>query len=290
MRVGILGLGNMGTAIALRLVEKGFDVHVWNRTKNKAEKIAQEHNLVIEETPKKLVENTYTTIVMISDDKAFREVFYDSNGILQGIRPNYILVNSSTTTPMLSIELASALRKHNAFLIEAPVLGGPKVARKGELIIIVSGPQEQVENIKDVLAALGEIVYVSNHIGDAMVLKLAFNALLISNIQLLSEILGLVEAWGIDTNKIKEILSKTIFKPIVEKYYSRLLTESYPVSFKLALAAKDLEYARKIAEEKNQPVPLISTAATIFRLAVNHNYEEEDYSRISLFIRRPKSD
>ena len=288
MRVGVLGLGNMGTAIALRLVEKGFKVRVWNRTKSKAEKIAQEHNLAVEETPKKLVENTYTTIVMISDDKAFREVFYDNNGILQGIRPNYILINSSTTTPMLSIELASVLRKHKAFLIEAPVLGGPKVARKGELIIMVSGPQEQVENIKEVLSALGEIVYVSNHIGDAMVLKLAFNALLISNLQLLSETLGLVEAWNIDTIKIKEILSKTIFKPIIEKYYSRLLAESYPVSFRLALAVKDLEYARKTAEEKNQPVPLISTTATIFRLAANRGYGEEDYSRISLFIRRHK--
>jgi len=288
MRVGVLGLGNMGTAIALRLVEKGFKVHVWNRTKSRAEKIAQEHNLVVEETPKKLVENTYTTIVMISDDEAFREVSYDNNGILQGIRPNYILINSSTTTPTLSMELALVLRKHKAFLIEAPVLGGPKVAQKGELIIIVSGPQEQVENIKEVLTALGEIVYVSNHIGDAMVLKLAFNALLISNLQLLSETLGLVEAWGIDTNKIREILSKTIFKPIIEKYYTRLLAESYPVSFKLALAAKDLEYARKTAEEKNQPVPLISTAATIFRLAANHGYGEEDYSRISLFIRRHK--
>lgn len=286
MDVGVVGLGNMGSAIAIRLVEKGFNVHVWNRTKRKAEQLARSYSVRVEDTVKRLVENTDTAIVMISDDKAFREIFYASEGVLEGIRKNYVLINSSTTTPMLNVELDIELRKHGAYLLEAPVLGGPSAARKGELIVIAGGPYEQFKKVKEVLEALGEPVHVSERIGDAMVLKLAFNALLISNLQLLSEILGMVEAWGIDTSKVKEILDKTIFKPIVDKYYTRLLAEEYPVSFKLTLAAKDLEYARRTAEERYQPVPVISAAATTYRLASLYGYGGEDYSRISLFLRR----
>lgn len=286
MNVGIIGLGNMGSAIALRLAEKDFNVHVWNRTKRKAEQLVRSYRVRIEDTIKKLIENTDTAIVMISDDRAFREIFYAHEGILEGIRKDYVLINSSTTTPMLDIELGTELRKREAHLLEAPVLGGPSVARRGELIIIVSGPYEQFERVKEVLEALGEPIHVSERIGDAMVLKLAFNALLISSLQLLSEILGMVEAWDIDTNKIKEILDKTIFKPIIDKYYTRLLAEEYPVSFKLTLATKDLEYARRTAEERYQPVPIISVAATTYRLASLYGYGGEDYSRISLFLRR----
>ncbi len=286
MKIGVIGLGNMGSAIALRLHDQGFNVYVWNRTKSKADQIARGRRIFVEETIRKLIEDTEAAIVMVSDDRAFREIFYAPQGILESVREEYIIVNSSTTTPMLSIELWEKLRSRKAYLIEAPVLGGPNAARRGELIILVSGPKRITLKLNEVFKALGELVYISEKIGNAMVVKLAFNALLISNLQLLSEVLGLVESWDIDTNILKQVLDKTVFKPLVDKYYTRLLSEEYPVSFKLMLAAKDLEYARRTAEEKYQPTPIISTAATTYRIASLYGFGGEDYSRISLFLRR----
>ncbi len=285
MRVGIIGLGNMGYSIALRLAEKGFEVYAWNRSREKLERIAKE-GIKPANTPRELATNTEATILMVSDDDAIREVFYGFDGLLKGVYPGFILINTSTTTPFINKEVASKLELYDACFIEAPVLGGPRVARKGELLIIVSGKKKCINKAGIVLNALGKPIHVSEHIGDAMVLKLAFNSLLIASLELLSETIGLVESWGVDPGHFARILSETVFAPLSNKYYSRLLAEEYPVSFRLSLAAKDLEYGLRAGNYRGQPLPLISTATQIYKLASLYGYGGEDYSRISLFIRR----
>lgn len=285
MRVGIIGLGNMGYSLALRLLEKNFKVYAWNRSREKLERISRE-GIRPANTPRELALTTDTVIVVISDDTALKEVFYGFDGISKGIRPNFTLINASTTTPFIDKEISSKLELYNACFIEAPVLGGPRVARKGELLIIASGKKECIDKNKSILDSIGKIIHVSEQIGDAMVLKLAFNSLLITSLELLSESIGLVESWGIDPEYFARILSETVFAPLAKKYYSRLLAEEYPANFKLSLAAKDLEYGLRTGNYQGQPLPLIGTATQIFKLASLYGYGGEDYSRISLFIRR----
>ncbi len=285
MKVGIIGLGNMGYSMALRLVEKGFNVYAWNRSREKLERIAREGVKPVE-TPRDLALTTDTVIVMVSDDEALREIVYGFNGLLKGVKPGFTLINTSTTTPFIDKEISTKIELEDACFIEAPVLGGPRVARRGELLIIASGRKHCIEKNKLVLEALGKIMHVSERIGEAMVLKLAFNTLLISSLELLSETIGLVESWGINPEYFAEILSKTVFAAFAKKYYSRLLAEEYPTSFKLSLAAKDLEYGLKTGNYKGQPLPLIATATQMYKLASLYGYGGEDYSRISLFIRR----
>ncbi len=285
MKVGIIGLGNMGYSMALRLVEKGFNVYAWNRSREKLERIAREGVKPVE-TPRDLALTTDTVIVMVSDDEALREIVYGFNGLLKGVKPGFTLINTSTTTPFIDKEISTKIELEDACFIEAPVLGGPRVARRGELLIIASGRKHCIEKNKLVLEALGKIMHVSERIGEAMVLKLAFNTLLISSLELLSETIGLVESWGINPEYFAEILSETVFAAFAKKYYSRLLAEEYPTSFKLSLAAKDLEYGLKTGNYKGQPLPLIATATQMYKLASLYGYGGEDYSRISLFIRR----
>ena len=285
MKVGIIGLGNMGYSMALRLVEKGFNVYAWNRSREKLERITREGVKPVE-TPRDLALTTDTVIVMVSDDEALREIVYGFNGLLKGVKPGFTLINTSTTTPFIDKEISTKIELEDACFIEAPVLGGPRVARRGELLIIASGRKHCIEKNKPVLEALGKIMHVSERIGEAMVLKLAFNTLLISSLELLSETIGLVESWGINPEYFAEILSETVFAAFAKKYYSRLLAEEYPTSFKLSLAAKDLEYGLKTGNYKGQPLPLIATATQMYKLASLYGYGGEDYSRISLFIRR----
>ncbi len=285
MKIGVIGLGNMGYSLALRLLEKDFEVYAWNRSREKLERISRE-GVRPTSTPRELALTTDTVIVMVSDDTAFREVFYGFDGILKGVRPGFTLVNMSTTTPFIDREVSSKLELYDACFIEAPVLGGPRVARRGELLIIASGKKNCIDKNKPILDALGKTIHVSEHIGDAMVLKLAFNSLLIASLELLSESIGLVESWGANPEYFARILSETVFAPLCRKYYSRLLAEEYPTSFKLSLAAKDLEYGLKTGNHQGQPLPLIATATQIFKLASLYGYGGEDYSRISLFIRR----
>ncbi len=285
MKVGVIGLGNMGYSMALRLVEKGFNVYAWNRSREKLERIAREGVKPVE-TPRDLALTTDTVIVMVSDDEALREIVYGFNGLLKGVKPGFTLINTSTTTPFIDKEISTKIELEDACFIEAPVLGGPRVARRGELLIIASGRKHCIEKNKLVLEALGKIMHVSERIGEAMVLKLAFNTLLISSLELLSETIGLVESWGIKPEYFAEILNETVFAAFAKKYYSRLLAEEYPTSFKLSLAAKDLEYGLKTGNYKGQPLPLIATATQMYKLASLYGYGGEDYSRISLFIRR----
>ncbi len=279
--VGILGTGRMGSAAARRLTSLGFDVVLWNRTLEKAKALAEELGASYADSPQRAVERAQYALLFLADDDALLAVLSTLRR-MDGLA----VINHGTHTPRVSSYARNYIEGNGGCYIEAPVVAGPRVLSRGEAILIVGGRTICVNSARPVIEALSSYsIYVGEEPGQAMALKLAFNNLLISTVNSLAESLQLAEAYGVEKDILKDLLSKTVFAMIGEKYIDRMKrSPEEPASFRLVLAAKDLDYAVRAGRDKGLPLMAASctsqkylAAATIGRL------EEADYTRIYWF-------
>ncbi|OYT61316.1 MAG: hypothetical protein B6U69_03805 [Thermofilum sp. ex4484_15] len=285
MKVGIVGTGLMGSGLAKRLAKVGYEVHVWNRTKEKALKLT-DFGVKVEDTLRDLVNEVSTIHIFVSDDEAVREVVYGKGGILEAISPGKLVINHSTVTPLLNVELYNTFKSKGVDFLECPVLGSWPEAEEGKLDSLVGGEPKTFEKYEELLRSFSRIVFYVGEVGKASALKLATNLMLFNIALSLSEALSLAEVWGVEPNKVLDYFSRTWLKAVAERYGRRLLREEQIVRFRLILAAKDLSYATSSARIKGQPMPLTSTSAQVYLEAAANGFSEEDYSRIYYFIRR----
>ncbi len=272
--VGFIGLGRMGYAMASRLRSYGFDVVVWNRTPTKMERFIAEHGGRAASTPAEVAEKADIVHIMVADDNASREVLLRPNGVFERGRGK-IVIEHSTITPMHSIFLQRLAEKHGITYLEAPVIGGPRNAADGKLVILVAGSRKP-EEIPS-LSPLGTTI----HLGDvpqATAAKLAFNLLLLTIVAGLAEAYSLVEAYGVPYREFYEkVLSKTWIRPIAERYIDRGFRLGAPASFAAQLAGKDAAYAAEALREKGLPNILASAIEELYNYMVMDGYGESDY-------------
>ncbi|MFN4046060.1 MAG: NAD(P)-dependent oxidoreductase, partial [Acidilobaceae archaeon] len=198
-----------------------------------------------------------------------------------------IFSNFSTVTPRASVQVSEFLKARGVCYVETPVVGGPQALREGKAVILVSGPVYCVRGVRGAINALASDVFdISEDIGKAAALKLAYNNLLITTVASLAESMVLAESYGVNVKTFFELLSKTMFREMAERYYNRLVAEDAPVGFRLALAAKDLDYARRAAGEKGLTVFTASNAEQLYRIASAMGYGDKDYSRIYMFLKK----
>lgn len=282
MRVAVLGLGLMGSSAARRLVESGFNVILWNRSLEKAEALARELGVEIAKSVAEAVSKVDAALAFLADDEALMTV---ASTIPRA--DGLVLSNFSTVTPRASVQVSEFLKSRGVCYVETPVVGGPQALREGKAVILVSGPVHCVRSVRGVINALASEVFdISEDIGKAAALKLAYNNLLITTVASLAESMALAESYGVNVKTFFDLLSKTMFKDIAEKYYNRLVAEDAPVGFRLALAAKDLDYARRAAGEKGLTIFIASNAEQLYRIASTMGYGDMDYSRIYMFLKK----
>lgn len=281
MRVAVLGAGMMGSAAVARLKSLGFEVLLWNRSIEKAEALAKEMGVVAYKSAAEAVSNAEVALAFLADDDAVLQTAASlprADGL--------IFVNFSTVTPQASKAAAKMLENKGACYVESPLLGGPRLLREGATISLVSGPSRCFRAVKDVIEALSsDVIFVSESVGDAAVLKLAYNNLLISSIAILSESIAMIESYGADTELFQELLKKTVFKDIAEKYFNRVVAQDQPPSFKLSLAMKDMDYVCISAAERKIPMPIASSVSQLYKLAARAGYGDKDYTSIYRFMK-----
>ena len=146
MKIGFIGLGRMGKSMAKRLLNREYEVVGWNRTREKALSLVK-YGLELVDSPKVVGKETDIIFIMVSDIPAIENILHRNNGLLEGLKANSIVVNSSTILPSFSIKLAEKLKQSKAKYVEAPVLGGPRDAEEGKLITLVGADK----NIYDVV-------------------------------------------------------------------------------------------------------------------------------------------
>ncbi len=284
-RVAVLGTGFMGSAAARRLASLGFEVYLWNRTFERAVKLANELGGRAFRTAAETVSHVEAALLFLSDDDAVLSVIA-SLGRVDGL----VIVNLSTVTPRASVAAARHLESFGGCYVEAPLIGGPRVVERGEAIAIVAGPEKCVEpGEKYVKAIASRIFRVGVNYGSAAALKLAFNNMLLASLVSLVESIMLLKAYGVDPNVFRDVLKSTFLAGIADRFYERVTQDRVDTTFRAKLAAKDSRYISQAAKEAGS-LPLLSQKIEeIYNLMDYSGWGDEDYTSLLRFLRRLKA-
>lgn len=265
-KIGFIGLGVMGLAMASNLLRKGFEVSVYNRTPGKADALLELGSAVLD-SPAAVASTADIVITMISNDAAIREVYWGEKGIFAGARSGSILIDSSTISPALARELAAAAEASGAVFLDAPVTGSKPAAEGGTLVFMVGGHAEQISKVEDVLLAMGRKVIPMGANGSGSIAKLAHNTIVGINVVALAEGMAIAASGGIDGASFVELVqSGGAASKAAEMKGPKLLEGNYDVQFSLELMLKDLRLSSVLSDSLNVPTPLLEASKTLFQV------------------------
>ncbi len=276
MRIGFLGLGNMGRAMASNLLKGGNNLRVWNRTPAAAARFADKGAEAVA-TPAEAFDAD-VVFTMLGDDAALHEVLIDS-GLLDRLGPPLIHVNMATISVAFADELASRWKARGVAYVSAPVMGRPDAAAAAKLNILAAGPEAAIETVQPLLALLGQKTWrFGARAQTANVAKLAVNFMLAAAVETLSEATVLAEAHGVTSQLLLDLITGTIFPGPVYQGYGALISQRRyePAGFKAALALKDLRLALAAAETVSVPLPVGKVVRDRLLKVVDHQEGEMD--------------
>ena len=283
MKVGIAGLGLMGSGITKRLIDSGHMVSIYNRTRSKADQFSNKATVAL--SPRELAEGCDLLITVVTNFDALKDILFGTKGVIESGNHNLVVADASTISPSQSEHCVQRLRSAGIEMLGIPVMGGPAAAEAGELIPIVSGNRQAFEKVRQVIEKLGRIFYVGEKDGSANTIKLALNlniALIASG---LSEGITLVRRAGIDPSIFIEILNSTYFKTgLSEKKGPKMVKSDFSPTFHLKNMLKDLELATSTAQRTGITIPQTALAQQIFRAANNMGFSDQDYTSICAFL------
>jgi 3-hydroxyisobutyrate dehydrogenase len=288
MKVGVIGLGMMGSRMAVRLLNTGHQISVYNRDMAKARVFAKVNRVTVLKTPKDVALTCDFILICITDFDAVKEVCFGRNGIVAARRKQIIIANSSTISPGQSKYCAERLMQKAINLIEMPVMGGPAAAEKGQLVPIVSGPKAAFLKVKPIIDKLAKSVfYIGEDAGSANVVKLALNLNIALIASALSEGIILVKASDIKPEIFIKIINATYFKTGLSKNKGPKMIKNYfEPSFYLKNMLKDLELTTSTSQSIGISLPIASITQQIYREANNMGYSDLDYTAIMQYLER----
>jgi 3-hydroxyisobutyrate dehydrogenase-like beta-hydroxyacid dehydrogenase len=283
MRVGIAGLGLMGSGITTRLIDSGHQVSVYNRTGSKAQQFSNKATVAL--SPRELADGCDLVITVVTDFDAVKDLLFGNNGIIKTGNRKLVVADVSTISPSQSEHCARLLHDAGIEMLGVPVMGGPAAAAAGDLVPIVAGNRHTFEKVRHVIEKLGRTFYVGEKNGSANAIKLALNlntALIASAV---SEGITLVRKLGVDPLIFIQILNSTYFKTgLSEKKGPKMVKNDYSPTFHLKNMLKDLELAISTAQSNGIALPNTAIAQQLFRAANNSGFSDEDYTSICAFL------
>jgi 3-hydroxyisobutyrate dehydrogenase-like beta-hydroxyacid dehydrogenase len=281
MKVGFIGLGQMGAAMAANLVKAGHEVTVYNRTHAKAEPLAALGATVAGTIAEACRGEAVFT--MLADDAALQTTVYGDDGVLARLAKGTVHISASTISIALSERLAADHAAAGQRFVAAPVFGRPQAAAARELFVVAAGAGEALDTVKPLLDAVGKRTFiVSDTPKAANLIKLSGNFLIASVIESLGEAMALVAKGGVDRHQYLEILTSTLFSAPVYKTYGGLIADEAfePAGFAAPLGHKDIRLTLAAGEELRVPLPLASLLRDRFLALLAQGGETLDWSAI----------
>ena len=281
-RIGWIGAGRMGAALAGRLVDAGHDVAVYNRTRSKAETVAGGRALVVDR-PVDLADRDIV-FSMVSASADLEQVVLGPDGLLSGdgAAPR-VLVDSSTVSTQSSLTVRTAAAERGTTLLAAPVSGNPSVVAAGKLSLAVSGPREAYDEVLPLLELLGKgVTYVGE--GEvARLVKICHNVFLGVVIQSLAEITVLAQRGGASREAFLGFLNDSVMGSTFSRYKTPALVNlDFTPTFTNPLLYKDFDLGLEAGKELGVPMPLAGLAAQLVASAIGAGYDKEDFATLIL--------
>ena len=282
MRVGFIGLGNMGVAMAATLIKAGHELTVYNRTPAKAEALVDQGARYAQTVADAC--RGEVVITMLSDDNALENVVFGENGIATVLSPGAIHISSSTVSVALADKLTAAHAAKGQKFVTAPVFGRPEAAAASKLFIAVAGADDAVDACMPIFNALGQRTFrFGPKPSAAALVKISGNFLIASVLESLSEVLALIGKGGLNQREYLDFLTSTLFTAPVYKTYGGLIIEKkfQPAGFAAPLGLKDVRLALSAGENLRVPLPLASLLRDRFLTLLARGGESLDWSAIA---------
>ena len=279
--VGWIGTGRMGYQLALRLLNAGYDVAAYNRTRSKCEPL-REFGAKVVDRPADLADRDIV-FIMVSADKDLESVISGQGGLLSGSIAPKTVVDSSTVSMDASARIRAAVEDRDAQLLAAPVSGNPKVIAAGKLTVAVSGPRPAYDTVEPLLATFGRGVTYVGEGEAARLVKIAHNVFLGVVIQSLTEITTLAERGGVSRAAFLEFLNDSVMGSTFSRYKSPALVNlDFHPTFTNVLLSKDLQLGLSAGKELGVPMPLASATYMLIAQAIGAGYTGEDFATLIL--------
>ena len=285
-RVAVLGAGNMAGAMVGTLRRAGSDVTVWNRTRERAETVAEAHGAKTASTTAEAVAGADVVLSSLADDEAVLATYLET-GAASAFGPEHVVLEMSTIAPETARRVGEAVARTGAAFLDAPVSGSVPTVEKGELTIMVGGDAAALERARPVLDALAARVFHVGALGAGATVKLAVNALVHAIDVGLSEALVLAEKAGVDRSAAYDVFAAgAAAAPFV--LYKRPAFEdpdNAQLTFTLDLMAKDLELILSLAHEVGAPMEQAQRNRELVERAIADGFSGRDLSAIAEYFR-----
>ncbi len=280
-KLGWIGIGRMGYAMAERLAKAGCDITVWNRTRAKAEPLAKSGAKIADS----LADLAACDIVftMVSTGKDVKEVLFGANGVTSKGKAPKIVVDSTSISLEESAEIREKLAKLGVKLLAAPVSGNAKVIKAGKLTVVASGPKDAFDAVAPYLQAVGQGV---SYVGEgelSRIAKICHNVMLGVVIQNLCEITVLAEKAGMKRHAFLDFLNKSVMGSTFTRYKAPALVNlDFHVTFTPELLRKDIDLGLAAGRAFGVPMPLTSLARDTVQTLIGNGYTDQDFSTLLL--------
>lgn len=287
MRVGFVGLGNMGSAMVGRLLQAGHELVVYNRTRDKAAAF-EGRGARVANSAREAASSAEALVTMLSDDQAVLAALLGEDGALSGLGRGCLHISSSTIGVETSRRLAELHRERGHEYVAAPVLGRPEAAEAGKLVVLAAGAHAALERAQPIFRAFGEHTHELGDVPErANVAKLAANGVLATMIQAVGEAFAVVESYGVEPSKFLEIFNGSMFKsPVIGNYGKTIAEQRFePAGFRLPLGLKDVRLVLDAARPGALPLALMPVVRERLEQALAQGLEQQDWSAVTRLAR-----
>ncbi|GAC1649479.1 MAG: 3-hydroxyisobutyrate dehydrogenase [Ktedonobacteraceae bacterium] len=286
LHIGFVGLGRMGSLMVERLMQHGYTLAVYDRTKEKTQDVVQKGATAVA-VPRDLGTHADVIISMVTDNSALDAVMYGSDGVLAGTKEQHTtLIDMSTVSPEASRKLFHEAKEKGVAMIDAAVSGSTPQVQEGSLVFFVGGEESTYQRCKPLLDTLGKSSFYMGESGNGTTMKMVVNTMLGLGLQAVAEAIALGEKAGLDRKQLLDVLGQTtVIAPAHKAKLANAEHKEYPVNFALATMRKDFSLIMRLAAELSVAMPATAAAEQMYAAALAQGHDE-DFSVMIEFMEK----
>lgn len=284
MRIGFIGLGNMGSAMCRNLIEAGHELSTFGRSE-RSRRRASELGASLAETPAALASDSDVVITIVTATPDVESVVLGPQGVIHGARPGMVLIDMSTISPEATRRIAESLATRGIEMLDAPVSGGVRGAEAGTLTVFVGGESETLDRVRPLFEAMGETLFHMGPVGTGQATKLANQICQLANIQGAAEALLFAADQGVDPGKAREaVLSGLGASRMLDMLGEKMVQRDFDAGIVAALHHKDLGVAVNLAHQAGLALPITAQITQQLNALIGNGWGHLDTSALLLVL------
>ena len=275
MKVGFIGLGVMGQSMARHILDAGYELFVYNRTKSKADNLVESGAIWLD-SPREVAEQADVVITIVGYPKDIEEVYYGEQGLFNGAHSDSIFIDMTTSTPSLAIELAEKSKERGIGILDAPVTGGDVGAREGRLAVLVGGDEDVLEKARPVIESFAASITRFGESGAGQHAKVVNQIMVAGTMLGLAEMMAYAKQADLDLTKLVDTIgSGAASNRSLENYGPRIIKKDYSPGFFVKHFVKDLKIALDEAEKMSLDLPMTQLAHKLYTQLAQDGHADE---------------